>query len=85
MVGSELTGGVSIGDLLVFLGCWRLGPYADPDQQGDYIYFYFGTPLLIEARSVARLFWYYFLGDYFAAGAEIVPQKGLCNRNKTSA
>ena len=35
MVGSELTGGVSIGDLLVFLGCWRLGPYADPDQQGD--------------------------------------------------
>ncbi len=35
MVASELTGGVNIGDLLVFLGCWRLGPYADPDQQGD--------------------------------------------------
>ncbi len=34
--------------------------------------------------SVARLFWYYF-GDYFVAGVEIVPQKGLCNRNKTSA
>ncbi len=25
------------------------------------------------------------LSYYFVAGAEIVPQKGVCNRNKTSA
>ncbi len=38
MVPSELTGEVDIGGLLVFLRFWNLGPYIDPDQQGDIPY-----------------------------------------------
>jgi hypothetical protein len=34
MVASELTGGVTLVVLLVFLGCWKWGPYINPDQQG---------------------------------------------------
>ncbi len=37
MVPSELTRGITMGELLIFLGCWKQGPYIVPDQQGDNI------------------------------------------------
>ena len=35
MVPSELTRRAGMGELLVLLVCWKLGPYGVPDQEGD--------------------------------------------------
>jgi hypothetical protein len=35
MVALKLNGNGEIDILVTILVCWRLGPYADPDQQGD--------------------------------------------------
>ncbi len=40
MVPSELTRGITMGELLIFLGCWKQGPYIVPDQQEVSLYQY---------------------------------------------
>ena len=35
MVALKWNGNGEIDILVTILVCWRLGPYADPDQQGD--------------------------------------------------
>jgi hypothetical protein len=35
MVALNWNGNGEIDILVTILVCWRLGPYADPDQQGD--------------------------------------------------
>ena len=50
MVMSEGTGGVNGVGLLVFLGCWTLGPYIDPDQQGDLVLFR-NIPFLVKTGT----------------------------------